>query len=775
MKAIDRPALTRAPYSMRYVGARSAAAILLALFLSPSAALPQPRGVSLVGRVVDADNDRPLRRAMVSMARQNVQARAVLTDEDGRFAIDLSDPSIAIVITKAGYASTVIEIDRRTPARELDVRLRRGAAISGRLLEQGQLAIGARVLARRIDDTSNAAPTYQAEADDLGEYRIGGLPAGQYIVTTFSGPQAVRVTSGFFSDREAVPGIAFNRNPLLAETSKRVVDARAGQETADVDFTVAPLQTPPEATAAAAQSLKATENDPGAISGRVITPSGQPVGGALIMVSGNNQSRMVIADRNGQFDAGRFTDGDYKIETGKYGYLTPEFRPMPESQTALMVRVGADTRIHDIDVVLARGGAIAGTIVDSAAEPFQGVLVRALRLRQQDGRALASSAGSPRLTDDRGRYRLFGLPPGTYLVVATLDAIETVSGRARARGFAPVYYPSTAHVESAQAVPVEFDAVATGIDLTFAVSSTARVIGRAVNAVREPLPGRVALMVSARSGGVVAEPRVARIERDGSFSLADIPPGDYVLHAIGERGPGVAPEFGAEYITVGEQDAPPLTIRTTPGATLEGRFVAEGRSTLPLRAQVLHAAPLDVDRSPPDGRGPEGLAVHDDGRFYLTGLFGPMRLTYPAPSGWYLKAVTIGGVDVTDRPFDFGFVEEIFPNAEVVLSNAGARITGSVADAAARRATEFVVLAFSTNRADWFTGSRHLKRAVTGANGSFDVDDLPPGEYFIAAIDALPRGDWQSPEALDLLVQRAERVTLTEGQERTMTLPLTRG
>jgi len=193
-----------------------------------------------------------------------------------------------------------------------------------------------------------------------------------------------------------------------------------------------------------------------------------------------------------------------------------------------------------------------------------------------------------------------------------------------------------------------------------------------------------------------------------------------------------------------------------------------------LRAQVLHASPSDADRSPPDGRGPDGLAVHDDGRFYLTGLFGPMRLTYPAPSGWYLKAVTIGGVDVTDQTFDFGFTEETFANAEVVLSNAGARISGSVADAARRRATEFVVLAFSTNRGNWYTGSRHLKRAVTGESGSFDVDGLPPGEYFVAAIDALPRGDWQSPDALDVLVQRAERVTLTEGQERTMTLALTR-
>jgi hypothetical protein len=601
------------------------------------------------------------------------------------------------------------------------------------------------------------------------------LSAGQYTVTAFNGPQAVRVAPGFAIDSNAVRGIVWNRIPVVAETSKRVVDTRAGQETGDVDFTVTPLQaTPPPVIGAAAEFLKATANDRGAISGRVVTPSGQPVGGAMVMVSGNNQSRMVTADGNGRFDAGRFKDGDYKIETGKPGYLTPDFRPMPESQTALMVRVGGDARVHDIEVVLVRGGAIAGAIVDSAGEPFQDVMVRALRLRQQDGRTLASSAGSPRFTDDRGRYRLFGLPPGTYLVVATLDATETASGRERPPGFAPVYYPATAHVESAQPVPAEFDTVATGIDLTFAVSSTARVIGRALNAAGDPLSGRVTLNVSARSGSVAAEPRIARIARDGSFSLADITPGDYVLHAIGERAPGVAPEFGSEYITVGDQDAPPLTIRTTPGATLEGRFVAEGRAPLPLRAQVLHASPVDADRSPPDGRGPEGLAVHDDGRFYLTGLYGPMRLTYPAPSGWYVKAMTIGGLDVTDRTFDFGFTDETFSNAEVVLSNAGARIIGSVSDAVRRGATEFVVLAFSTNRADWYTGSRHLKRAVTGESGAFDVDGLPPGEYYVTAIEALPRGDWQSPEALDVLVQRAERVTLSEGQERTMTLALTR-
>ena len=161
---------------MRSTGVRSTSGLLIALILLASTALAQPPAVSLRGHVVDAENERPLRRSIVSLARGDLRGRPVLTDEDGRFVIELPEPSSAIVITKAGYASIVIEPDRRTLARELDIRVDRGAVISGRIIEQGTPAIGARVVARRVDDSSNTKPTYEAETDDLGEYRIGGLP-----------------------------------------------------------------------------------------------------------------------------------------------------------------------------------------------------------------------------------------------------------------------------------------------------------------------------------------------------------------------------------------------------------------------------------------------------------------------------------------------------------------------------------------------------------------------------------------------------------------------
>jgi hypothetical protein len=750
---------------------------LLALTLAAQTALAQQAAVSVRGRVVDAENDRPLRRTIVSLARGDRSKRPVLTDEEGRFEIELPNATSALVIGKAGYASTIVEPDRRTvPSRELDIRLPRGAAMSGHVVERGGPAIGARVIARRVEDASNSAPTYEAETDELGEYRIGGLPAGHYTVAAAPTPQGIQIE---MSGREAVQGIVSRRLTVFPGLtagltgSTRLVEVRAGEETVDVDFATEPVPLPPRAPAATAAFLKSNEQDPGAIAGRVVTPLGQPVGGALVMISGNNQSRMVMADADGQFDAGRFKYGDYQIQTGRSGYLTPDPRVPPDGGTARTVHIGADTRVHDLELVLARGSAVTGTIVDSAGEPFQGVLVRALRLRQDNGRMIASGAALPRLTDDRGRYRVFGLLPGAYLIVASLDATERASGRSRAPGFAPVYYPGTAHVESAQTVQVELNGVAAGVDFTFAVSSTVRVTGTAVNAAGSALTGRVALGVSQRAGSVAAEPRFAQIQHDGSFELADIPPGDYILQALGDRAPGVPPEFGSEYITVGETDPPPLEIKTTPGATLEGRFVAESRSILPMRAQSIHAAPMDVDRSP-GGRGPEGLAVHDDGRFYLTGLYGSMRLTYPAPSGWYLKSVTIRGVDVTDAPFDFGFGDDIFPDAEIVLSNAGATIAGSIEDGPGRTGTTFNVVVFSTSRTDWFPGSRYVKRGSSAANASFEISGLPPGEYFVAAVSALPPGDWQSPETLDALVPLATRVSVREGQMRSIDLRVNR-
>ena len=138
-----------------------------------------------------------------------------------------------------------------------------------------------------------------------------------------------------------------------------------------------------------AEFLKSNASDPGAIGGRVVTPLGQPVSGALVLISGNNQSRMVTTDVSGAFDAGRFKEGDYRIEMGRSGYLTPDFFGLTDSDPTRTVHIGGDTRVLNVELVLARGGIDRRDDRRGAGEPFQGVLVRALRLRQDSGRTVA--------------------------------------------------------------------------------------------------------------------------------------------------------------------------------------------------------------------------------------------------------------------------------------------------------------------------------------------------------------------------------------------------
>jgi len=144
------------------------------------------------------------------------------------------------------------------------------------------------------------------------------------------------------------------------------------------------------------------------------------------------------------------------------------------------------------------------------------------------------------------------------------------------------------------------------------------------------------------------------------------------------------------------------------------------------------------------------------------------------PDGWYLKSVMIAGADVTDVAFDFGSVEQTLEGAEIVLSTKGATIGGVATDGPNTRAVNFVAVAFSTSRDTWFNGSRQVKQRRSDANGSYTIEGLPPGEYWVAAVDRLEPGNWLTAENLDAMVPGAARVTVREGQVLSTDLRLLR-
>jgi hypothetical protein len=268
----------------------------------------------------------------------------------------------------------------------------------------------------------------------------------------------------------------------------------------------------------------------------------------------------------------------------------------------------------------------------------------------------------------------------------------------------------------------------------------------------------------------------------GAFSVPNVAPGEYTVQVIAPGGrpagsagtPGI--DFGMQYVTVTDGDPAPVMITANSGVTVEGHIVADGGGSV--EDVRVFAFPTDFDRSPVIGSGPAGLSMLGEGHFRITGVTGPRRfILQGAPDGWYLKSATVNGADALDAPYDFGLEARTLRDIEIVVSPAGATLSGRAVDASSAPLRDYSVLIFSTDRADWYRLSQRLKAARPNQDGAFSVIGLPPGDYWAIAINSIDispsTGGWQDPEFLEALSRRAQRLTLGAGEARTLSLRMT--
>jgi hypothetical protein len=272
----------------------------------------------------------------------------------------------------------------------------------------------------------------------------------------------------------------------------------------------------------------------------------------------------------------------------------------------------------------------------------------------------------------------------------------------------------------------------------------------------------------------------ANLRADGSFAIANIPLGEYVLQAMKppeQMQPRTSEgEFAALFITVDGKDIKDLVVRTSNGSSVTGRITFDGDSAgLQPRDIGVSPRPVDFDLSPIIGSGYRAL-VHDDWTFEMAGLSGPRRFVLSAPPGWSLKQVRVNGRDITDTPMPFGTADESLSGVEIVVTNRGAGIAGRVSDARIRQVTDYTVVVVAADRRRWYAQSRFMTFARPGPDGGFKVQGLPSGDYLVMAVDRMQgtegSGEWQDPMFLDQLTARATRVTLGEGQRLSVDLTL---
>ena len=245
---------------------RETLALLVLLGAAASAEPQRPAEVSapaptLRGRVIALDNEAALRRVRVAvMGAERIEP--VFTDDEGRFALRLpSRAAVTLTTTKAGYATMALPVPANALDREVNLRLARGAAISGRIVDaSGAPAADVPVAVRRIGGGAGG-PQHVTTTDDLGEYRLGGLAAGRYLVLSGLVPQVVMIT-GAPPSAPVIVQVAPGSSPALRTPleSDQTLDVTAGE-----DVTAADLRLPPQPTPADQRAqLRASSASPAA-------------------------------------------------------------------------------------------------------------------------------------------------------------------------------------------------------------------------------------------------------------------------------------------------------------------------------------------------------------------------------------------------------------------------------------------------------------------------------------------------------------------------------
>src|SRR5207248_330812 len=188
------------------------------------------------------------------------------------------------------------------------------------------------------------------------------------------------------------------------------------------------------------------------------------------------QPRAAITGADGRYTFTDLPAGSYTVSASRTGFA-PQVFGQGRSLTGRPVAVSGTQHLDNIDFALAPGGVIAGRILDEDGAPFTGATVQAMVLRpESDANTLVSVAVTR--TDDRGEFRLFGLPPGQYYVSAEDPAFHNVSSPAGVLHYSPTYYPGTPAADQARPIAVRESGEAPRVEFKLTLVAASRVGGQ---------------------------------------------------------------------------------------------------------------------------------------------------------------------------------------------------------------------------------------------------------------------------------------------------------
>ena len=557
------------------------------------------------------------------------------------------------------------------------------------------------------------------------------------------------------------------------------------------------------------------------ISGRVLyVDTGRPVRRASVMLySDLNRSpaRTTPANVRGEFRFNEVVAGAYFVVAVAPGIVSP-FSAFSITELGIngnhyveYTRVTVDGKnASRCEVKAIRGGTIKGTITYDDKEPVVNARVLVYR---RGGDTVAPYFLTRVVTNDRGMYRLDGLPEGEYFV--GLANGETVASPAANRQDLPcltnAFYPGVRSLAEAKAISVHSGSEVSDISFTLNDDELREVSGivkwRGSN---DPIAdgglslrrkddakaevsfadfGRLASDMANDDGSLfgmlpyllMSMPATEEVNEKGEWTFKDVPPGTYIATAFAqlpqlrgsdekkERDPSQPPPIDQEprfvsrqiELTVDHEDLKNVTIELSDGGRILG--VVVGEDSTPLSSVMVSVNQKGVDSFMLD----VPRASEHDGTFMIDGVpAGEVLIDAVAPrgSGFYLKSIALGSQDLMREPLRMEEGAEV-TGIRITLDSGMATVIGRAQSSDGGSPVGGAeVLLVPADPALWHLQSLHVFKTAD-ANGAFRLE-CPPGDYLVFTWDSRNRPVQKIENFVRSHAANARRITLQSKEEK---------
>lgn len=504
----------------------------------------------------------------------------------------------------------------------------------------------------------------------------------------------------------------------------------------------------------------------------VNSAGGDPVEGATVILraldTATGTSYAAQTDGSGQFTIPGVRFGTYVPSVVHQGFTFETSGAAGAPPPRVTFEPGQAAK--DLVLRMTPHGVISGRVLDEDGDPMRGAPVEALHRVWTNGKGQLGPAQQVS-TNDKGEFRLFDLPPGTYYLEATARPAMLVfaqplmapTGMSHAQPqseLVATYYPNA--VEASQAVPVDLapGAQLDRKDIQLRRETLYSIRGQ-VEGENDPRnPGRYQLTLDPLGGLLgLRGPMTSRM--GNYFVFSGVVPGSYIVSAVDMA--GAERRFARQRVDVVAADVNDVDLTFSPGSDIKGSVRFEGPAPGPLpNLQVT----LRPEGSRPLIVGPLSAAIKPDGTFTLSDVTPQAYMMRVAPqNGFYLKSVRIG--------------EQEFPNGRVDLTGGPAAITvllgtdvGQVEGTVHNESGEPVARARVTLiPMGVHLGREDLERyAFSNDEGGFTLRSVAPGSYEAFAWEDVPIGAPQDPDFRKPFEKQGISVTLASSGHQTIDL-----